>query len=46
MCLAVLSHGGPRMGVMVIIMVVVQVALAGCYVIYKKRRNSSPKKYL
>ena len=45
-CLAVLTHGSPRLGMMVTIVVVVQVALAGCYVIYKRRRNSSPKKYL
>ncbi|KAF8249846.1 concanavalin A-like lectin/glucanase [Wilcoxina mikolae CBS 423.85] len=42
----VLAHGGPRIGMMVTIVVLVQVALAVAYVIYKRRRNSSPKKYL
>ncbi|KAI5814234.1 concanavalin A-like lectin/glucanase domain-containing protein [Pyronema omphalodes] len=42
----VLASGGPKIWLMVTIVVFVQVALAGGYIIYKKRRNSSPKKYL
>jgi len=42
----VLETGGPKIGMMVTIVVLVQVGLAVAYVIYKKRRNSSPKKYL
>lgn len=42
----VLATGGPKIGMMVTIVVLVQVGLAVAYVIYKKRRNSSPKKYL
>ncbi|KAA8910997.1 concanavalin A-like lectin/glucanase domain-containing protein [Sphaerosporella brunnea] len=42
----VLTTGGPKIGMMVTIVVLVQVGLAVAYVIYKKRRNSSPKKYL
>lgn len=42
----VLASGGPRVGMMVTFVVLVQVGLAVAYVIYKRRRNSSPKKYL
>jgi mannose-binding lectin 1 len=41
-----LTTGGPKIGMMVTIVVLVQVGLAVAYVLYKKRRNSSPKKYL
>lgn len=36
----------PQFGLFVIIVVGVQIALAAGYVIYKKRRNSLPKKFL
>ncbi|KAI5298717.1 hypothetical protein KEM55_003026 [Ascosphaera atra] len=36
----------PRMGMLVLIIVVVQLGLAGSYMLYKKRRESMPKKYL
>jgi lectin, mannose-binding 1 len=34
------------MNVFIAVVVAVQVALAGAYVIYKRRRASMPKKYL
>lgn len=34
------------MGMFVFIVVAVQVMLAGAFIVYKRRRNSMPKKYL
>jgi len=34
------------MGVFVFIIVAVQIMLAGVYIVYKRRRNGMPKKYL
>ncbi|KAI5779285.1 concanavalin A-like lectin/glucanase domain-containing protein [Geopyxis carbonaria] len=42
----VLATGGPKIGMMLTIVVLFQIALAAAYIIYKRRRNSSPKKYL
>ncbi|KAF2772618.1 concanavalin A-like lectin/glucanase [Teratosphaeria nubilosa] len=40
-------HGtAPRMGLFVGVIVAVQLALAAAFVLYKRRRNSMPKKYL
>ncbi|TKA30483.1 hypothetical protein B0A50_02711 [Salinomyces thailandicus] len=41
-----ISASAPKMGMFVFIIVAVQVMLAGVYIIYKRRRNSMPKKYL
>ncbi|KAK3047463.1 hypothetical protein LTR09_011092 [Extremus antarcticus] len=37
---------GPRLGMYAFGVVAVQVMIAGAYVVYKRRRNSMPKKYL
>ncbi|KAK5168642.1 uncharacterized protein LTR77_005951 [Saxophila tyrrhenica] len=37
---------GPRLGMFAFAVVAVQVLMAGGYIIYKRRRNSMPKKYL
>jgi len=42
----VLATGGPKVGLILTFIAILQVGLAGAYVIYKRRRNSSPKKYL
>lgn len=42
---AVKTHW-PRLGFAIGAVVVVQIALAVAYVVYKRRRNGSPKKYL
>ncbi|KAF7512493.1 hypothetical protein GJ744_001428 [Endocarpon pusillum] len=42
----VVSSSAPRVGLLVGVVVVVQVGLAAAYVIYKRRRNQAPKKYL
>lgn len=34
------------MGMFVFIVVAVQIMLAGAFIVYKRRRNSMPKKYL
>lgn len=34
------------MGMFLAVVVAVQIMLAGAYIVYKKRRNSMPKKYL
>ncbi|RMY97180.1 hypothetical protein D0864_04892 [Hortaea werneckii] len=41
-----ISASAPKMGMFVAIIVAVQIMLAGVYIIYKRRRNSMPKKYL
>jgi lectin, mannose-binding 1 len=43
--LVIRSHG-PRLGMFAGIVIAVQVLLAGSYILYKRRRNSMPKKYL
>lgn len=42
----VISASAPRMGIFVFVVVAVQIMMAGAYIIYKRRRNSMPKKYL
>lgn len=42
----VMSKSAPRLGMFVFIIIAVQVMLAGAYIVYKRRRNSMPKKYL
>ncbi|KAK6348284.1 hypothetical protein TWF718_006090 [Orbilia javanica] len=42
---AVVSHG-PNMGFSISILIVFQVMLAIAYIVYKRRRSMSPKKYL
>lgn len=44
--LAVFRTHGPRLGMFAAVVVAVQVMMAGAYIIYKRRRNSMPKKYL
>ncbi|KAI7197063.1 hypothetical protein KC352_g20669, partial [Hortaea werneckii] len=41
-----ISASAPKMGLFVAIIVAVQILLAAVYIIYKRRRNSMPKKYL
>ncbi|KAK4548866.1 hypothetical protein LTR36_008639 [Oleoguttula mirabilis] len=41
-----ISASTPRMGMFVFIVVAVQIMLAGAFVVYKRRRNGMPKKYL
>ncbi|KAL1311035.1 hypothetical protein AAFC00_001251 [Neodothiora populina] len=41
-----ISTSAPRMGMFVFVVVAVQVMLIGAYVVYKKRRDNAPKKYL
>ncbi|KAK5137162.1 hypothetical protein LTR08_000667 [Meristemomyces frigidus] len=41
-----ISASAPRMGVFVGIVVAVQILLAGAFIVYKRRRNGMPKKYL
>lgn len=43
---AVMRTHGPRLGMFAAVVVAVQVVMAGAYIVYKKRRNSMPKKYL
>ena len=45
-CVATSAAVGPKMGMFVFIIVAVQIMLAGVYIIYKRRRNSMPKKFL
>lgn len=42
----VLQGGTSRFGTLLTVLIVIQVAVFGSYVYYKRRRNSSPKKYL
>ncbi len=42
----VISASAPRMGMFLFVVIAVQIMMAGAYIIYKKRRNSMPKKYL
>lgn len=44
--MTVISASAPKMGMFVAIIVAVQIMLAGVYIVYKRRRNSMPKKYL
>lgn len=41
-----ISRHKPSFGFFVSIIVFVQIALAGGYIAYKRRRNSMPKKFL
>lgn len=42
----VITRSAPRMGFLIAVVVLVQVGLAAAYVVYKRRRNQAPKKYL
>jgi len=44
--LDIMRRHSPQFGMLVFIVVGVQVVLAGAYVVYKRRRHSSPKKFL
>ena len=41
-----LTSSSPMIGMMEAVLVIIQVVLAGSYVLYKRRRNTSSKKYL
>ncbi|KAM0719010.1 hypothetical protein Q7P37_004915 [Cladosporium fusiforme] len=42
----IVTSSAPRMGMFIAVVVAVQIMLAGAYIVYKKRRDSAPKKYL
>lgn len=42
----IVTGAKPKMGIFLFIAVAVQVMVLGAYIVYKKRRNSAPKKYL
>ncbi|KAK8206734.1 hypothetical protein M8818_004568 [Zalaria obscura] len=42
----VVTGSAPRMGMFVFVVIAVQVMMAGAYLVYKKRRDNAPKKYL
>ena len=42
----VVTSSAPSMGSLVAVVVVVQIGLAAAYVVYKRRRSQTPKKYL
>jgi len=42
----VVTGSAPKMGMFVLLVVAVQVVMLGVYIVYKKRRDSAPKKYL
>lgn len=44
--ISVVTGSAPRMGTFVFIVIAVQVMLLGAYILYRKRRDSAPKKYL
>lgn len=44
--ITVVTSSAPRMGMFIAVVVAVQIMLAGAYIVYKKRRDSAPKKYL
>ncbi|EMC95865.1 hypothetical protein BAUCODRAFT_34632 [Baudoinia panamericana UAMH 10762] len=41
-----IRSSAPRMGMFVFVVVAVQIMLAGAYIVYKRRRDRMPKKYL
>lgn len=43
---AVVNTSAPRIGTFIFVVVAVQVMLLGAYIVYRKRRDSAPKKYL
>lgn len=43
---AVVTTSAPRMGFFLFAVVGIQLLLAGAYIVYKRRRANSPKKYL
>lgn len=43
---AVISTSAPKMGMFLFVVLAFQIMLAGAYIVYKKRRNNAPKKYL
>ncbi|KAF1937861.1 concanavalin A-like lectin/glucanase [Clathrospora elynae] len=43
---AVVSSHGPSMTTFLFIAIAVQIMITGAYIVYKKRRNGAPKKYL
>ncbi|KAL8858479.1 MAG: hypothetical protein Q9178_004977 [Gyalolechia marmorata] len=42
----IISTKTPRMSSFIVVVIVFQLLLAGCYVLYKRRRANGPKKYL
>ena len=42
----VLTTNGPRMGLIIVVFVIVQVVMVGAYQLYKRRSKQGPKKYL
>ncbi len=42
----VIHASAPRMGMFVFVVLAFQVMLVGAYVVYKRRRDRMPKKYL
>lgn len=43
---AVAPAEAPRLGFFVFVIIAFQLILAGSYILYKRRKNSMPKKYL
>ncbi|KAF2724169.1 lectin family integral membrane protein [Polychaeton citri CBS 116435] len=41
-----ITASAPRMGMFIFVVIAVQIMMAGAYLVYKKRRDSAPKKYL
>ncbi len=46
LCHLVIRASAPRMGMFVFVVLAFQVMLVGAYVVYKRRRDRMPKKYL
>lgn len=44
--ITVITASTPRMGLFIFLVIAFQVVLAGSYVVYKRRRNNMPKKFL
>ena len=42
----VISSRAPKLGLFIFLVLLLQVCLAGAYVVYKRRRATAPKKYL
>lgn len=42
----IITTSAPKMGMFMFVVIAFQVMLVGAYIVYKKRRNSAPKKYL
>lgn len=42
----IITTSAPRMGMFVFVVIAVQIMLVGVYIVYKRRRDNAPKKYL